>query len=426
MRSESSKWPQWPYIDNDMIKASSDVLHSGKVNYWTGDTHILPDGTKVRGETGLFEYEFSSYHDIPYSISLANGTLALELALKCFGIGLGDEVITTNRTFIASASAVVMAGALPVFADIDRMSQNISAKTIEPLITAKTKAIICVHLAGWSCEMDEIKTLLEKKSNEFGEKIILIEDCAQSLGGEYRGRKLGTIGDAGCFSFCQDKIITTGGEGGMLILKDEEAYKSAWSYKDHGKNFDKYNSALNHPLVNDATSKKSYYTSLGTNWRMTEFQAAIGRVALKKLDSWNLFNRKRFAKFLDVELSCVKGLKVLLPPPHISHAYYKYYVYLELELFNDNWGRERVINELNNKGVPCFYGSTWNISAEDAWENVELNKNELENLKSSKPFSNDSYVGNRALMFQVHPNLELLHMKKVVETLKMVLTKALS
>lgn len=418
-------WSPWPYFDQEMIQASSKVLQSGKVNYWTGEPHTLKDGTKVRGENGLFEYEFAQYHNARYAIAVANGTLALDLALQAFGIGTGDEVITTTRTFIASASTCVTQGAKPVFADIDPISQNISAKTIAPLINEKTRAIIAVHLAGWACEIDEIKTLLQEKEQEYGHRIYLIEDCAQCLGGEYKGQKLGTLGDAGCFSFCQDKIITTGGEGGMLLLNNDEAYRRAWSYKDHGKDFDKYNQALEHPLVDKQKAQSaSYYSSIGTNWRMTEMQATIGRIALSKLDSWNLKNRKAYAEKLNKAFEQVKGLRVERAPSHIKHAYYKYYVFLELEQLTSDWTRDKVIQAISAEGVVCQFGSTWAIACEDAWSKVQSPTGNTWNLQLTEPLENDLKVGQSILMFQVHPTLTDEHIEATIKAVKRVMQEA--
>src|SRR5690606_859125 len=225
-------------------------------------------------ECRQFEKEYAAYIARKHGIALHNGTLALELALYSFGIGPDDEVITTPRTFIASASATIMRGATPVFADIDSNTQNITAATIERVITSKTKAIIPVHIGGWPCAMDEIMDL----ADEYG--LVVIEDCAQAHGAIYKGSPVGSFGHAAAFSFCQDKIITTGGEGGMLVLDDEKAWSRAWSYKDHGKSYDAvYN--REHP-----PGFRWVHESFGTNWRMLEIQAAIGRIQLQKLPEW--------------------------------------------------------------------------------------------------------------------------------------------
>jgi dTDP-4-amino-4,6-dideoxygalactose transaminase len=251
--------PGWPVFEPDEIQAVTAVMQSGKVNYWTGN------------EAREFEREYAEYLGVKHTIALHNGTLALELALYAFGIGDGDEVITTSRTYIASASAAVIRGCVPIIADIDPVTQNITADTIRPLITAKTRALIVVHLAGWPCDMDPIMQL----AREHG--LIVIEDCAQAHGAFYKGRPVGSIGDAAAFSFCQDKIMTTGGEGGLLALNDTEIWKKAWAYKDHGKSYDAVHNKEHPPGF------RWLHESFGTNWRMLEVQAAIGRIQLRKL-----------------------------------------------------------------------------------------------------------------------------------------------
>ena len=195
------------------------VFRSGKVNYWTGGRAAVR--VRVCGISGC-----------KHAVALANGTVALECALKALGVGPGDEVITTSRTFIASASCAVMLGARPVFADVDRESQNITAESIRRVLTPRTKAIVAVHLAGWPCEMDDILALAHERG------IKVVEDCAQAHGATYKGRPVGSLGDVAAFSFCQDKIMTTAGEGGMVTTNSEELWNAMWSLKDHGKSYD--------------------------------------------------------------------------------------------------------------------------------------------------------------------------------------------
>ena len=407
----------WPYFGEDEIQAVAEVLRSGKVNYWTGEIHSLQDGTKVRGENGLFEYEFTKYINCKYAIALANGSLALELALMSLGIGNGDEVIVSNRTFIASASACIMRGAIPVFADIDPDSQNITLETIKAVFTPKTKAIICVHLAGRACEMDEIMDFAEAND------LKVIEDCAQCIGGKYKERMLGSIGHAAAFSFCQDKIITTGGEGGMFACNDPEVYKTAWAYKDHGKDFNKYNMPLDHPLVNKdkAAATTSYYTSVGTNWRMTEMQAAIGRIQLKKLPKW-IETRRRYSAMLDAAFSKINGLRVVIPPPHIYHAYYKYYVFIEPDRLKQDWNRDKIIQKINDKGIVCQFGSTWAIGMQEAWKNIQcLISGKQIQCQQAAHLPGDYYAGSNILMFQVHPTLKKSDISAIIEAVEKVL-----
>ena len=207
----------WPRFDEEEIYAAEQVLRSGKVNYWTGE------------EGKIFEKEFAEYVGVKHGIAVANGTVALELALEALGIAEGDEVIVPSRTFIASASAVVMRGAVPKIADIDPVSQNISVKSIRDQISPRTKAIIVVHLGGWPCEMDEILAIARNHN------LFVIEDCAQAHGASYKGKRVGSFGDIAAFSFCQDKIMTTAGEGGMVVTNNPTLWKRAWSFKDHGE-----------------------------------------------------------------------------------------------------------------------------------------------------------------------------------------------
>ncbi len=419
MPVRNKAWPPWPHFSDDEIQAVSDVLKSGRVNYWTGEIFTLADGSRVRGQNGLFEREFANYIGTDYAITLANGSLALELALYALNIGNGDEVIVTNRTFIASASACVMRGAIPVFADIDPESQNITLETIKTVFSDKTKAIICVHLAGCACEMDEIMAFAREHD------VKVIEDCAQCLGGKYKDKMLGSIGSIAAFSFCQDKIITTGGEGGMLTANDPLLYKKAWSYKDHGKDFNKYNLPLNHPLADKNQTSTSYYTSLGTNWRMTEMQAAIGRKQLAKLPEW-IAKRRRFAKILDEGLAQVDGLQIVPPPEHIFHAYYKYYVILDTAKLADGWSRDKVVAAIAAEGVVCQQGSTWGIGLEDAWEEVNcLISGQTRNLRLKKHLPNDYKIGSSSLMFQVHPTLDDEAIENTISAVKKVMSVAL-
>jgi dTDP-4-amino-4,6-dideoxygalactose transaminase len=336
----------WPFFADDEIDAVQKVLQSGKVNYWTGE------------ECRDFEKEFAEYVGVKHAIALANGTLALELALKAYGIGEGDEVIVTSRTFIASASCAVMCGATPVCADVDSVSQNITAETIADKITARTKAIICVHLAGWPCDMDAIMQLAQKHN------LIVIEDCAQAHGAKYKEQPVGSIGHIAAFSFCQDKIMTTGGEGGMLVTNDEEIYKKCWAFKDHGKSYDAvYN--RQHP-----PGFRWLHESFGTNWRLTEMQAAIGRCQLKKLDEW-VEKRRKNAQVLNEAFADEKALRLTIPGPDIFHSYYKYYVFVRPEMLKDGWDRDRIMAEINEAGVPCYSGSCSEIYLEKAFVSLQ-------------------------------------------------------
>ncbi len=382
----------WPHYDEDEINAATAVLRSGKVNYWTGE------------QARLFEFEYAAYVGVRHAIALANGTVALELALYALGIGAGDEVITTSRTFIASASAAVMRGAIPIIADVDPVSQNISIDEIKRLTTSRTKAIIPVHLAGWPCDMDAIMAF----ANERGIKVI--EDCAQAHGATYRGRPVGSFGHAAAFSFCQDKIISTGGEGGMLVTNDDVLWEKAWAYKDHGKSFD---AVYNHQ---HPPGFRWLHDSFGTNWRMTEMQAAIGRLQLVKLPSWVALRRSN-AALLTEGFAKINGLRVTQPSAEISHAYYKYYVFIEPEKLQPDWTRDRIMKEINAKGVLCYSGSCSEIYLEKAFDGT-VSRPETRLATAKK-------LGETSLMFLVHPTLRAAEMRQTVATVDRVMIDAI-
>jgi dTDP-4-amino-4,6-dideoxygalactose transaminase len=381
----------WPLFEQDELEAVNRVLVSGKVNYWTGQ------------EAREFECEYAGYLGVPYVIALHNGTVALELALYAFDIGAGDEVITTSRTFIASASAVVMRGAVPIIADVDAVSQNITAETIRPLITPHTKAIIAVHLAGWPCEMDAIMALAKEHN------LIVIEDCAQAHGAFYRGKPVGSIGDAAAFSFCQDKIMTTGGEGGLLVLQDETLWKKAWAFKDHGKSYDAVYHREHPPGF------RWLHESFGTNWRMLEFQAAIGRIQLRKLPKW-IEKRRAFAEILNRRLAALEGLRLTPTPEHIFHAYYKYYVFVRPEMLTEGWSRDRVMAEVNALGVTLLSGSCSEIYLEKAFVGAGYGP------EKRLPIAQD--LGETSLMLLVHPTLEIADLERAADALEQVMQRA--
>lgn len=362
----------WPYFPEEAIQRVSAVLKSGKVNYWTGD------------ECRQFEKEFAAYIGTRYAIALANGSVALELALVALGVEAGDEVVTTCRSFIATASSIVMRGAKPVFADVDPVSQNVTAETIARVLTPRTKAIIVVHLAGWPCEMDPILDLARKHD------IGIIEDCAQAHGATYRGRKVGSLGDVGAFSFCQDKIMTTGGEGGMLVLNDERLWKRAWAYKDHGRSYDAIYHRQHPPGF------RWLHESFGTNWRMTEMQGVLGRWALSHLEDW-LGRRRENARLFHDNFRQIEAVRTVQPPEHMRHAYYKYYVFINPEKLLPGWDRLRLLEELGQRGVPVFTGSCSEIYLEKVFQTAGFYP--VERLPVARR------LGETSLMFQVHPTI---------------------
>jgi dTDP-4-amino-4,6-dideoxygalactose transaminase len=383
----------WPIFAKDEIAAVKRVLQSGKVNYWTGN------------EGRLFEKEFAASIGVKYAVAVMNGTVALEAALMALGIGKGDDVIVTPRSFIASASCAVMRGAKPVFADVDRESQNITAATIEKVITRRTRAIIAVHLAGWPCAMDEIMTLAKKH------KLAVIEDCAQAVGAFYKGRQVGSFGDAAAFSFCQDKILTTGGEGGMVVTNKKEIWSKVWSYKDHGKSYD----AVYKSDIKPGPSFRWLHESFGTNWRMTEVQSAIGRIQLQKLEGW-IRKRRRNAEILTNAFLNIPALRVTVPPDNVVHSYYKYYVFLRPEMLKKGWDRERIITAINNLGIPCFTGSCSEMYREKAFAK--------DNLRPGKPLPVAKELGDTAIMFPVHPTLSVSDMRDMVKAAQKIIGTA--
>lgn len=381
----------WPQYAADEIEAVVRILKSGKVNYWTGD------------ECRQFEKEYAEASGCLHAVAVMNGTVALELALHALGIPPGSEIITTPRTFFASASCIVAHGCTPVFADVDADSGNITAETIARVITPRTSAIIAVHLAGWPCEMDPIMELADKHG------LRVIEDCAQANGATYHGRPVGCLGHAAAFSFCQDKIITTGGEGGMLTTNDEATWRRAWEFKDHGKSWDAvYN--RQHPL-----GFRWLHESFGTNWRMTEIQAAIGRIQLQKLPAWTRLRQDNMNLLFDA-LYGHPAVRIPRPGPGLGHAAYKAYIYLQPHHIKPNLSRDRLMTEITAQGIPCFSGSCSEIYLEKAFATPGSH---LERLPVAKK------LGETSLMFLVHPGLTQAAMDSTIVTTRSILDKAL-
>ncbi len=381
----------WPHFAADEVEAVAAVLRSGRVNYWTGD------------QSQEFEREFARYVGVKYAVALANGTLALELALHALGIGPGDEVVVPSKTFIASASCVVRMGATPVVADVDPDSQNITAESLEKALSPRSKAVIAVHLAGWPCEMDEILALAKARG------LTVVEDCAQSMGARYKGRATGSIGDIGAFSFCQDKIITTGGEGGMLVTNSRALWEKAWSHKDHGKSYAAvFERELHYGF-------RWLHESFGSNARITEMQSAIGRLQLAKLPHW-LGERRRNAALLKKGLAVIPGLRLAAPPAHSEHAYYKYYAFVRTEMLCPGWNVERILEALDAEGIPCGTGACSEIYLEKAFINAGLGPNE--------PLPSASRLADSTLMFMLHPGLARQDMRDTCDAVAKVMRAA--
>ena len=389
----SSTFSPWPCFTSEEAEAVTRVLLSNQVNYWTGN------------ECREFEKEFAAWAGCDYAVALANGTVALESALKALGIGPGDEVIVTPRTFLASVSCIVAVGARPVFADVDADSQNITAGTIRAVLTTRTRAIICVHLVGWPCDMDPIMTL----ADEYGLKVI--EDCAQAHGATYKGHSVGSIGHVGAWSFCQDKIMTTGGEGGMVTTNDREFWLRMWSYKDHGKSWEAV-------YEREYPSKFGFcwlHESFGTNGRMLEMQAVIGRIQLRRMVDWTARRTVNAARISEV-LS--RNLVVRVPKisDEFSHAWYRMNVFVRPEGLAEGWGRDRIMEEIVAQGVPCYSGTCPEVYLEKAFDRTDLRP------KDSLPVVRQ--LGETSLVFLVHPTLTGAEIDKTCEVANKVFTRA--
>ena len=371
----NSKFSPWPSFTEQEAEAIQKVLLSNKVNYWTG--------TEARD----FEKEFAKYTGCKYAIALANGTLALDLALLALNISVGDEVIVTPRTFIASVSSVVNAGATPVFADVDRTTQAMSASSIAKVLTLRTKAIVVVHLAGIPAEMDEILELAKKHD------IKIIEDCAQAHGASYKGQPVGSIGNIAAWSFCQDKIMTTGGEGGMVTTNDEALWRKMWAFKDHGKSYERiYEDKEEQP-----PGFRWLHDSFGTNWRMTEMQAAIGRIQLSRMPQWHKTRLENTCRILE----CCEKLAWLRVPKlaeHSTNACYKAYVFVRPENLPPSWDRDAILRSIAAHDVPVFSGSCSEVYLEKAFDNTGWRpKRRCEVARE---------LGETSVMFLVHPTLK--------------------
>lgn len=387
----------WPSFTEEEACAAQQVLLSNKVNYWTGS------------ECREFEREFAAWCDARYAVALANGTLALDMALKALGVGPGDEVVVTPRTFIASVSCVVNAGAVPVFAEVDAESGNITADTIARVQTPRTKAVICVHLAGWPCDMDPIMSLADRH----GFKVV--EDCAQAHGARYKGRSVGSIGHIGAWSFCQDKIMTTGGEGGMVTTDDEALWRAMWSYKEHGKSYEAVYERAHPPGF------RWLHEGFGTNWRMLEMQAAIGRIQLKRMASWTArrnFNAIALANAMQPFVGKDGPVRLPMLGGGSVHAQYKFYAYVRPQNLAPGWSRDRIVEAINAEGVPCYQGSCSEVYLEKAFDNTGWRP------QARLPVARE--LGETSLMFLVHPTLTDAEITKTCEVIRWVLGEAVA
>jgi len=397
-------FPPWPHFWPEEIEAAMEPLKEGKPNYWTG-----PRGLE-------FQKRFAEYCGSQYGIAVNSGTSALHVALAAAQIGPGDEVITPSYTFIASAMCVLQQNAVPVFADSDLKTHTISPDSIRQLLTERTRAIMPVHLYGHPAEMDEIMAIAKEHN------LIVIEDCAQAHGARYKGQVVGSIGHLGAFSFCQDKIFTTGGEGGMVTTSDPEMAERARSFKDHG-----YWEQERRGLLEMEALYLYIHHALGFNFRMTEMQSAIGLKALERLD-WNLARRRENAELLTERIADLEAVNPPYEAPHVRHAFYKYPITLNLERLKVD--RDRFCRALQAEGLPAAIGD-WpeNYLEQVFQEKVGYGKTKcpFECPWNRQPADyarvvceNARWLGKRTIKLQVHPTLELSDIEDVAAILRKV------
>ena len=387
----------------EQIQSVSNILRKNKTNYWTGN------------ECKLFEEEFSKYIGNKYSIAVSNGSVALELSLKALNLKKGDKVIVSPRSFIISASCVLNMGLKPIFADVD-INGNLDIDGISKSYNKNVKAIIVVHLNGLSCDLDPILKFTKKN------KIYLIEDCSQAHGAVYKGKFVGSFGDVATWSFCQDKIISTGGEGGMISTNDKKIWEQIWSYKDHGKN---YQSVF---FKKHKEGFRWLHDGLGSNYRMTEMQATLGRHQLKQLDNQikkrnkiaNLYienlkefmHKKHVLKKLDFKCSTCPSKKIENEKCNLCrHAFYRLNLFINPKIVN----QIKLITELDKNNVTARVGSCPEIYREQIFKKLKI--------YPKKRLINAKLLGEISLQFGINPKKSINLIKKEIHTIKKVFSK---
>ncbi len=387
----NTRFSPWPSFTKEEADAVSTVLLSNRVNYWTGE------------ECRKFEKEFAAWCGVSHAVAVANGTLALDLCWKTLGIGAGDEVIVTPRTFLASVSSILTAGAVPMFADVDINSGNITPESAARVITSRTKAILLVHLAGWPCDMTGFAALASTKG------LLLVEDCAQAHGAAWNGVEVGSQTDMAAWSFCQDKIMTTGGEGGMVTMSSRDLWAKAWAYKDHGKSWEAVYDRQHPPGF------RWVHESIGTNWRMLEMQAAIGRIQLHRMAAWTAKRTANANAIMDAARNFT-AVRVPDVPRAARHAHYKSYLYVRPEALKSDWSRDRIVAEINARGVPCYHGSCSEVYLEKAFDRAPGRP------AARLPVARE--LGETSIMFLVHPTLTQAEIHLTTTTLRAILIEA--
>ena len=357
----------WPSFTPKEINQVSLILKSGKVNYWTGKY------------CKIFEKNFSKYHKLKYSVTVNSGTSALECAIKSLNLKKGSEIITTPRSYYTSASSIINCGMKPKFSDISIDSQNLDPIKLEKSINKKTKAIICVHLSGYPCDMNRI-IKIAKDNN-----IYVIEDCSQAHGASILNKKVGSFGDISAWSFCQDKIISTGGEGGMVATNKLKLYKNVLSIKDNGRNYEKIKK------ISYSGSFNYIHDFIGSNYRMTEIQAMIGISQLKRLDQM-ILRRNSNAKIFNNYFHDLDSIFLLLHNPKNTNAYYRYYLFVK-----KSKNQKILINKIRSKGIECIAGSC---------PEIYLEKYFKDNFKFKEMLA-AKYLATRSVCLKVDQTLDI-------------------
>ncbi len=407
---EEIGFPMWPQFAPETLTDIQEPIANGKVNYWTGKKGME------------FEEQFREWAGATMAVSCTNGTAALHIGISALGIGPGDEVIVPSYSFIASSFAVVQAGAIPVFADVTE-DHTIDPASIEKLITKRTKGIVVVHLYGVVADMGPILEIAKKHN------LYVIEDVAQCIGGEYNGKKAGTIGDVGCFSFCQSKHFTTGGEGGMVLTMNEDIGWECRSFRDHGYDVRQRMNML-------ALEEKLPYIHrrVGFNYRMTEIQSIIGINEMKRFDNWNLARRFEYAAMYDKAFEDLRGVKKLpVNTAERKNSYWWYPMVLDLDALDCD--APAIIKELGAMKIPC-YGIQW--------PEAYLEKAYSENIGFGSvnfPFNSTEYTDPASVNYKaancpvahelrsktvclfLHPSWEPVHIEKCIEGFKAALAK---
>ena len=378
----------WPNFSKDLVSKVGKILSSGKINYTNGQY-----GKK-------FEKEFSKFVGNKYSIAICNGTAALEVAIKSLKLPKNSEIIVTARSFFASAACIVNTGHIPIFADIDLLTQNISLHDIKKKISKKTKAIICVHLAGIPCNMHDIKKLGNKN------KIKIIEDCAQAHGASLDNKQVGSFGDVSTWSFCNDKIISTLGEGGMISTNNKKIYDFCKTYINHGS-----------VLQNKKNSEKFIYNKdyFGTNLRITEIQSIAGLEQLKNLKKVQIKREKMSKSYFHIISKYQNYIYSYFPSRNIKCAWYRFYFFLKTDVKDYQKIRFKIIKNLKRNNLKCFTGSCPEIYLEKSFK-------KLKNFKVTR-LINSKILGQTSIALDINHTLTYTKHKKNVIELKLVLDR---